>query len=366
MDFQQLIAWAFQLSIVAMVFALGLGTTTEDVRGCLRRPGDLGRSLLAIFVIVPVAAVILAHAFNFPHAAEVALIALAISPLPPLIPRNPIIAARSASHPAALLATVALLSIVIVPLLAWLIGHYLGASFAMPPPRVAGAIAVTVLLPLVAAMAIRALRPALADRIELPASLVGALVLRLATLALLIAALHPLWTLIANGMVVAIAVLVVLGLAAGHLLGGPQPDGRTALALTGASRHPAIAFAAAAGSSLEPLFGAVIVLYLLLGDLFCLPYAIWRQRTRGPLTDAEAAAAILHAREKSVDDLRAGRSAPYYAVPPTAPTQSDVAPLRPSPSSGDTAHHGADDGKRPGHADRHSVARALLAHLVGW
>ena len=54
MDVQPLIAWAFQLSIVAMVFALGLGTTTEDVRQLLRRPGLLGRSLLAIFVIVPV------------------------------------------------------------------------------------------------------------------------------------------------------------------------------------------------------------------------------------------------------------------------------------------------------------------------
>jgi hypothetical protein len=35
MDLQQIIAWAFQLSIVAMAFALGLGTTTEDVRHLL-------------------------------------------------------------------------------------------------------------------------------------------------------------------------------------------------------------------------------------------------------------------------------------------------------------------------------------------
>jgi bile acid:Na+ symporter, BASS family len=74
MDLQQLIAWAFQLSILAMVFAFGLGATSTDVRDSVRR-----RSLLAIFVIVPVVAVVLAHAFDFPHAAEAALIALAIS-----------------------------------------------------------------------------------------------------------------------------------------------------------------------------------------------------------------------------------------------------------------------------------------------
>src|SRR5215831_4386865 len=345
MDLQQLIAWAFQLSIVAMVFGLGLGTTTEDMRDLLGQPGRLGRSLLTIFVVVPVVAVILMHAFDFPHAAEVALLALAISPLPPLIPWSLISAARGASHRTALLATVALLSIVIVPLLAWLIGRYL-QPLAVPPLRIAGAIAVTVLLPLAAGMAIRALRPALGERIELPASLVGSVALRVATLALLVTGLHAIWALIANGMVIAIAVLVVVGLAAGHLLGGPQPDGRTVLALAGASRHPAVALAAAVATSLGANFGATIVLYLLLGDLFGLPYTIWRQRAHGRLTDAEAAAAILHARQKSVDDLRAGRSAPYYALPPMEPEQSDGAPSQPSSNSGDAARHGTAGGKR--------------------
>jgi hypothetical protein len=198
----------------------------------------------------------------------------------------------------------------------------------------------------------------------LPASLVGTIVLRLATLALLITGLHATWALIANGMVIAIAVLVVVGLAAGHLLGGPQPDGRTVLALAAASRHPAIAFAVAA-SSLAPHFGAAIVLYLLLGDLFGFPYTIWRQRTRGQLTDAEVAAAILQAREKSVDDLRSGRTAPYYAVPPLGPKQFAGAPLQPSLDSGDAARHGAASSERPRHANRDGAMKAFLAHLVG-
>jgi bile acid:Na+ symporter, BASS family len=321
MDLQQLIAWAFQLSIVAMVFALGLVNTTEDVRDLLRRPGLQGRSLLVIFVIVPIVAAILAHAFDFPHAAEVAVIALAISPLPPLIPRNLIAAGRRASYSGALMAAVGPLSIVIVPPLAELIGRYLdlGPSFAMSSLRVVGVIAATVLLPLAAGMAVRALRPALADGIELPALLIGTVLLRLATLALLFTSLHAVWALIANGMVVAIALLVLVGLAAGHLLGGPGPDGRTVLALAGASRHPAIALAIAATTSLDPHFRAATVLYLLLGDLFGLPYTIWRQRTRRQPTDAELAAIILRQREQAVDDLRTGRSAPYCVSISTLP-----------------------------------------------
>src|SRR5262245_21618709 len=86
-------------------------------------------------------------------------------------------------------------------------------------------------------MVVRALRPVLADRIELPASLVGTVVLRLATLALLLISLHAIWALIVNGTVIAIAVVVVVGFAAGHVLGGPHPNGRTVLALAGGFRH---------------------------------------------------------------------------------------------------------------------------------
>src|SRR5215475_6544517 len=279
---QHLITWAFQLSILATAFGFGLKATTEDVQDLIRRPALFGRSLLAIFVIVPIVAVALAHAFDFPHAAEIAMIALAISPLAALIPVNLIKVGRRFSFPAGLMAMVALLSVVVVPLLVALIGRFLGWSSLVSPLRAAGVVAAIVLLPLVAGMVVRALRPVLADRIELPASLVGTVVLRLATLALLLTSLHAIWALIVNGTVIAIAVVVLVGFAAGHVLGGPHPNGRTVLALAGGFRHPAVALATAAASSSEPDFAAAIVLYLLLGDIVGLPYTIWRQRSRGP------------------------------------------------------------------------------------
>ena len=335
MDLQQLINWTFQLSIVAAAFGCGLKATTADVSDPMRQPEPLGRSLLAMFVIVPVVAVALVHAFDFPQGAEVALIALAISPLAALIPGNLIKAGRRPSCAVAPMATVALLSIAIVPLLAVLISRYLGPPFVVSPLRVAGVIAATVLLPLVAGMVIRGLRPALADRIALPAALLGTVVLRLATLALLVTSLHAVWALIANGTVIAVAVLVVVGFAAGHLLGGPDPDGRTVLALASGFRHPAVAIAAVGAS--DPHFAAAIVLYLLLGDIVGLPYAIWRQRSRGQPTDAEAAAIILAAREKAVDDIRAEQAAPYYVAPPMQPTSSQGAPVPPSTNGGNAA-----------------------------
>src|SRR5262245_57213183 len=129
MALQQLVIWAFQLSIVATAFGFGLGATTEDLRDLIRQPGRLTRCLLTVFIIVPVVAVALAHAFDFPHAAEVAMIALAISPLAAVIPRNLIKVGNKPSCSVALMAAVASLSIVIVPLLAVLIGRSLGRPF---------------------------------------------------------------------------------------------------------------------------------------------------------------------------------------------------------------------------------------------
>jgi BASS family bile acid:Na+ symporter len=335
MDLQQLITWAFQLSIVATAFGFGLKATTENVQDLMRRPVLLGRFFLALFVIVPIVAVALAHVFDFPHAAEVAMIVLAISPLTAMIPAGLI--CRRPSYPVALMPTVALLSIGGVPLLAALIGRYLGQPVVVSPLRVAGVIAVTVLLPVVAGMVVRTLRPAQADRLELPASLVGTVVLRLATLALLLTNLHAIWALVVNGTVIAIAAVVAVGFATGYLLGGPHPDGRTVLALAGGFRHPAVALATAAASSSEPHFAAAIVLYMLLGDIVGLPYMIWRQRSRGRLSDAEAAAITLDARGKAVDDLRAGRTAPYYLAPSIEPNPSNGATLRSSADGGDTA-----------------------------
>src|SRR5215831_4321397 len=138
---QHLITWTFQLSIMATAFGFGLKAATEDVQDLIRRPALLGRSLLAIFVIVPIVAVALANAFDFPHAAEIAMVALAISPLAALIPINLIKVGRSFSFPAGLMAMVAPLSVAVVPLLVALVGRFLGGWWIISKKRAAGVVA---------------------------------------------------------------------------------------------------------------------------------------------------------------------------------------------------------------------------------
>src|SRR5262245_64842145 len=86
MELKQLTIWALQLSILIIVFGLGLKTRIDDLLDMVRRPSLLARSLLAMFVVMPLVAVLLGRALDSRHDVEVALIALAISPLPLLIP----------------------------------------------------------------------------------------------------------------------------------------------------------------------------------------------------------------------------------------------------------------------------------------
>jgi BASS family bile acid:Na+ symporter len=48
-------------------------------------------------------------------------------------------------------------------------------------------------------------------------------------------------SLLGDGTVVAAVLLSALGLLVGHLLGGPDPENRTVLALATVSRHPGVA-----------------------------------------------------------------------------------------------------------------------------
>jgi len=271
MDLQQLVLLAIRTSVILTVFGFGLGATPADVLHLVRRPGLLLRSLLAMFVIMPIVAVALTRMFQFRPAVAVALVALALSPVPPILPRKESNVGRLA-YALGLLATAALLSIVAVPVSLWIIGRYIDRSLAIAPAAVARIAVITVLFPLAAGVLFRMLFPVAAQRLMKPVMLTATILLSLGALAILAASFPALMNLVGNGTLVAMAVFVVVGLTAGHLLGGPENQDRSVLALSTACRHPGIAMAiGAAAYPGEPL-GPAILLYLLVSAILCVPY----------------------------------------------------------------------------------------------
>jgi BASS family bile acid:Na+ symporter len=116
MELRQAVMLLLQVSILSTLFALGLKATPADLLYLIRRPGLLARSLLAVFVIMPAVTIGLARAFDFTRTVEIALMALALSPVPPLLPQREMKAGGDSSFALGLMATLALLSILVVPL----------------------------------------------------------------------------------------------------------------------------------------------------------------------------------------------------------------------------------------------------------
>ena len=204
--------------------------------------------MIAVFVIMPIVAMVLAQVFDFRRTVEITLVAVSLSPVPPLLPKKQTKAGGRASYALALMAILALLSIVVVPLGVALVGRIVGQSLAMAPAAIARIVLMSVLLPLSAGMAVRALIPSIADRLEKPVDVVVKVLLPLAVIALIAAGWQAISAAVGDGTVVAIGAFVAIGLLVGHVMAGPDPRAAVVLALSSATRHPAIALSIAAAN----------------------------------------------------------------------------------------------------------------------
>ncbi|MGE0126608.1 MAG: bile acid:sodium symporter family protein [Blastocatellales bacterium] len=281
MNLTTLILLALKASIFLNVFGLGLNASSRDAMYLLRRPGRLARALLSMFVVMPLFAAVIASAFDLHPAVKIALIALAVAPIPPLLPKKEIKAGGESSFVIGLLVAAALLSIVFTPLAVDLLGKAFGTPAQMSLNAIARLVLMTVIVPLGAGMLIRRAAPAFAERGASLITLLATVLLIASVIPILFTAWPAIKSLIGNGTLIAIAAFVLVGLAAGHLLGGPGPEDRTVQALSTASRHPGIAMAiASANFPDQKLTPAAILLYLIVSAIVSIPYLTWRKRRR--------------------------------------------------------------------------------------
>ena len=214
----------------------------------MRQPATLLRSLLAMDVIMPVVAVLLCLALDPHPAVKVALVALSLSPVPPALPRRMLEAGGRSHHAFGLLAAAWVVAAILAPVALGLIGGILGRDVHASPWQVLQIFLITALLPLGCGMLVGRFLPALALRIEKPISIAATAALLLAFVAIVIIAWPSIVSIMGSGALLAFIAFVVVGLAAGHLLGGPEPAGRTVLALSTSTRHPGVAMAVASAT----------------------------------------------------------------------------------------------------------------------
>jgi BASS family bile acid:Na+ symporter len=274
-----LIPLAISLSMGLIVLALGLHASVQDATSLFRQPGLLARSILAMNVIMVAVAVVIALLFDLHPAIKIALGALALSPVPPILPNKQVKAGGATSYVAGLLAATAVCAIVLVPVGIELLNHVFGLANHVPAGRIASVVFVGVILPLAIGMALRHFAPDFAETIARPVSLFATLLLVAAFLPVLVGIWPLLLSMVGNGTLIVLVLFALIGVAVGHWLGGPDPDDRTVLALATSARHPGVAMAIAAATfPNEKAVIAVVFWHLVVSAVVCIPYVNWRKR----------------------------------------------------------------------------------------
>ena len=279
MSLAAFIMLGIKISIVITVLGLGLSTAPGHATSLFHDPIRLVRSLLAMQLIVPLAAIFVDRTFEIEPAVKIALLCLSVSPVPPIWPRRSMQAGGEEAYTIGLLVASAALSILIIPVTLEIIQSIFSVSLRTSPLAIANVALLTIIAPLLIGIEIRKLWPRFAHRVAPRVISIGFGLLVLCVIPLVVKLSPAIGSLIGDGTVLAMIAIALVGVGAGHLLGGPTESDRLVLALASATRHPAIALTiATANFPDEKLVPAAVVLYLLVSFAVTTPYLKWSKR----------------------------------------------------------------------------------------
>ena len=80
MDVAAILGLGVKISIFMTVLSLGMRASLSDIAHLFRRPGQLIKAMLAIFVIMPVFAILAVKVFSLSPVVRVVLVALSAFP----------------------------------------------------------------------------------------------------------------------------------------------------------------------------------------------------------------------------------------------------------------------------------------------
>jgi BASS family bile acid:Na+ symporter len=280
MSLDSLVAIFVSVAVFEMMAAVGLGVAVRDVVTVAREGGLLARAVVANYVCVPAATVILLLLFDAHPMVAAGFLVLAVCPGAPYGPPLAALAGGNAALSVGLMTVLAVTSAVIAPaslylMLPWIAGD---GQPQIDVFKMMSTLILVQLLPLGAGLGVRHFRPGMADRMLGPALKLGK-VLNVAAIALILAADYHLLMEVRLKGLIGMLLLLMVSLASGWVLGGRGIESRKTVALTTSLRNVGVGLVIATGAfGGTPAVTAVLAYGLVgvLGSLFIAWF--WRQR----------------------------------------------------------------------------------------
>jgi BASS family bile acid:Na+ symporter len=253
--------------VVSSMLVTGASLTLAQIVHPLRNVRLVAVTLLANFILMPLAALILAKALWLDDAFGVGLLLLGCAAGAPFLPKLAQLAKGDLAFAVGAMVLLTVLSIGYLPLVLPLLLP--GAS--VDPSRIALSLVVLMLVPLGAGLVGRARYPGLATRAS-PALAMISNVSLVALLALIsVVNFDNVLQLFGTRGIFAGLLFIVVGFAVGWLLGGPKDATRRVLALGTSSRNFAAALIVANQSFSDPKASVMIIVVAIAGFAILLP-----------------------------------------------------------------------------------------------
>src|SRR5262245_21920150 len=276
MSVDRLINLLVTITLVEMMVTVGLRVTFKEIADTARDWRLVVGGLVANYVAVPAAAVLLLLLFQAPPLVAAGFLILAVAPGAPFGPPFAAIARANVPLAVGLMVILAGSSAVISPLLLKLLLPWLAGSGAVQidPLGLVVTLLLTQLLPLLGGLLVRHWRPELAAKLLGPCELVSK-ILNLGIAALiLVTQFHMLMEirLMAFGGMLA---LLVASLVIGWLAGGSDNESRKSMSLTTALRNAAVGLVIVTGNFPGTPAASAVLAYGIVAVFGSLAVAAW-------------------------------------------------------------------------------------------
>ncbi|MGL5035533.1 MAG: bile acid:sodium symporter family protein [Microcystaceae cyanobacterium] len=270
-----------QILVKATIFSLMLSTgvnlSLEKMLSFWQKPALLFRALFAVVVLVPLVVFILLKCFYLPPEVMIGLVLLAVSPGAPLTTKRSQMAGARFRYSASLQLTLALLAVIITPITLSIFAFFFqGIPDRVKILEVAQQVTIVQFLPVILGLLLQKYGSKYTQEIARPLTIISnSLFLVLIVLASIVGI--PLMFKVWGLPLVAIAIMVIISLSIGHLLGGSDRETRSVLAISCIARNVGLALFIAVLNDVQKQVIPTLIAYLILGSILGIVYSIWNK-----------------------------------------------------------------------------------------
>ena len=264
---QKLVPVCMLVFVLSSMLAMGFGLTVGEIVAPLRNVRRVVMSLLANFLLVPLVALALGALLRLDQPLGVGLLLLGSAAGAPFLPKLTQLAKGNLAFAVGLMVLLMVITVGYLPLVLPL----LLSGVSVDSAKIARSLFLLMLLPLAAALVVKARFPTAAARTRPILDRISNLSLILFTLLLVTVNVKNVLAVFGTRAILAGLLFIAISFGTGWLLGGPDTDARRVLALGTAQRNIAAALVVGAQSFKDPKVVVMVIVVAIVGLLILMP-----------------------------------------------------------------------------------------------